>query len=269
MRYTRLISGLRTALLLATCIAMLCRSARAEIKNLDELLARTGKQAEVFLTQFSDVKCTEKVKQEKLNPDGKVERSTDSVYDYLVILTNSGGQLSLNESRLAVHEAKEDKQKTSLLVTNGFATLFLVFHPYYANSFEFTALDDGALDGHRMRTVGFEHIRGTRSPAALSLRGRDYPLELSGKAWIDPQSGWIAKIVATIGSSMEDVGLKSMDSEVVYSPLPSLHVPEFYRFPVKATVEVETPRQHWRNTHLFSDYKLFSVSTEEKVANSK
>lgn len=269
MRHTQLISGLRNAILLAACICMPYGGAHADGRNLEELLARTSKQAEVFLAQFSDVKCTEKVTQEKLNPEGKVERSTESTYDYLVILTNTGGELSLNESRLAVHEAKADKQKTSLLVTNGFATLFLVFHPYYAGSFEFTALDDGALDGHRMRTVAFEHIRGTRSPAALSLRGRDYPLELSGKAWIDPQSGWIAKIVATIGDSMQDVGLKTMDSEVNYSPLPSLHVPESYRFPVKATVEVETPRQHWRNTHVFSDYKLFSVSTEEKVANSK
>ena len=35
-------------------------------------------------------------------------------------------------------------------------------------------------------------IPGTRSPAALALRGREYPLELSGSAWIDPQTGVIA-----------------------------------------------------------------------------
>ena len=167
-----------------------------------------------------------------------------------------------------MHEAKVD-QKTSLLVSNGFATLFLVFHPFYADSFEFTALDDSALNGHRMRVVAFSHIRGTRSPAALSLRGREYPLELSGKAWLDPQSGQIAKIVATIGNSMEDVGLKTMDAEVDYAALPSQLTSQAYLFPVKATVEVETPRQHWRNIHSFSDYKLFSVSTEEKVANNK
>jgi hypothetical protein len=30
-------------------------------------------------------------------------------------------------------------------------------------------------------------------------------------------------------------------------------------------VEVETPRQHWRNLHQFTAYKKFSVSTEEQV----
>lgn len=269
MRLTNFLSGLRNGVLSVACVGMVCGGALAQGQNLDDLLARTSHQAELLLQQFSEMKCTEKVTQEKLDPDGKIEKSSESTYDYLVILTDSGGELGLSESRLALHEAKIDKQKTSLLVSNGFATLFLVFHPYYAESFTFTAMDDSALDGHRMRTVAFQHIRGTRSPAALALRGRDYPLELSGKAWIDPQSGRITKIVATIGSSMEDVGLKTMDSEVDYAPLPALHGAESYWFPVRATVEVETPRQHWRNTHTFTDYKLFSVSTEEKVANSK
>jgi len=266
--WTHIESGLRKCVWLAACAWLICGSAQAD-DSLDDLLARTSQQTSLFLEQFSEAKCTEKVTQEKLNKDGKVERDAESTYDYLVILSNSGGELSLNESRLAQREAKPDKQKTPLLVTNGFATLFLVFHPYYAGSFQFTALDDSPINGHRMRTVGFEHIRGKRSPAALSLRGREYPLELSGRAWIDPQSGSIAKIVTTIGNSMEDVGLKTLDSEVDYAPVPFRSLPNTFWFPAKATVEVGTPRQHWRNTHVFSDFKLFSVSTEEKVADSK
>ena len=101
------------------------------------------------------------------------------------------------------------------------------------------------------------------------MRGREYPLELSGTAWIDPQSGSIARIVATIGNSMEDVGLKTMNSEVDFAPIPFHNMTKTYWFPAKAVVEVETPRQHWRNTHVFSDYKQFSVSTDEKVASNK
>ena len=39
-----------------------------------------------------------------------------------------------------------------------------------------------------------------------------------------------------------------------------------YWFPTEAVVEVETPKQHWRNTHRFLTYKQFSVATEEHVA---
>jgi hypothetical protein len=101
----------------------------------------------------------------------------------------------------------------------------------------------------------------------LALRGREYPLELSGEAWIDHQTGVITRIAATVGDTLQDLGLKSLQSEIVFAPTRFHDVSETYWFPSMATVEVETPRQHWRNTHRFTDYKQFSVSTEEKVAS--
>ena len=32
-----------------------------------------------------------------------------------------------------------------------------------------------------------------------------------------------------------------------------------------ATIEVQTPRQHWRNQHRFTDYKRFSVNVQEEM----
>jgi len=160
----------------------------------------------------------------------------------------------------------DKKKNMSLLVSNGFATLFLVFHPYYANSFEFTDLGAEDLNGHTLEKIQFQHVRNMRSPAALALRGREFPLELSGTAWIDPRSGNLAKIVAGVEQGLEDIGMKSFRSEVSFAPVSFRDVKEAYWFPITATVQVETPRQHWRNTHRFTDYKRFSVSTEEKVA---
>jgi hypothetical protein len=231
----------------------------------NDLLPLVQERISDYLEQFSEVKCTERVKQEKLKANGKVELEHDSTYDYLVILTNSGGEVSLDESRLPVGDSTPDKKNRPLLVSNGFATLFLIFHPYYAESFTFTPGEVEAVDGHYYQKISFRHLRGTRSPAALSLRGREYPLEISGTAWINPETATIAKIVASVGNSMEDVGLKTLRSEVVYAPV-TFHEPRAnYWFPAQATVEVETQRQHWLNTHVFTDYKKFAVSTEEKV----
>ena len=232
-----------------------------------DLVSRVRDQVSGYVEQFSEVKCTEHVRQEKLKPNSKVELEHDSAYDYLVILTNSGGEVSLDESRLAIGEGKADKKNRPLLVSNGFATLFLIFHSYYAESFGFTLGETEVVNGHSYQKVSFQHLHGTRSPAALSLRGREYPLEISGTAWIDPQTATIAKIVTTVGNTMEDVGLKSLRSEIIYAPVTFRDPPESYWFPAQATVELETQRQHWRNTHTFTDYKRFAVSTEEKVAS--
>jgi hypothetical protein len=252
---------------MVVAVAAFLMSAACAAEPLDNLISLTSKQVSEFVEQFSEVKCIEQVRQEKFGKDDKVVLKEDSTYDYLVILTNAGGELSLDESRLAVRQAKADKKNTSMLVSNGFATLFLVFHPYYTGSFQFTALEDEVIDGKRLSKVAFQHVRGTRSVAALALRGKEYPLELSGYAWIDPQTGTIAKITASVENTMEDVGLKTLRSEVQYAPVPFKDSKDVYWFPSQATVEVETPRQHWRNTHSFSEYKKFSVSTEEQVAN--
>lgn len=242
--------------------------ANPEEERLQDLLQRTGDQMNAFVEKFSDVKCTEQVTQEKFkNEDGdKVELKEQSTYDYLVILSSMGGELSLSESRLAVREAKLDKKNRSMLVSNGFATLFLVFHPTYANSFAFTPMPDEMVDGRLMSKVAFRHIAGTKTPAALALRGREYPLELSGVAWIDPETAVITKISAGIDKTLEDVGLKTLRSVVEFAPVPFSDLKKDYWFPARASVEVETPRQHWRNTHQFTNYKRFSVTTEEQVA---
>ena len=238
----------------------------ADTQKLSQLLERTSKQTSQFLEQFSDVKCTEQVHQEKLGKDDKVQLKEDSTYDYLVILGNEGGDLNIAESRIPVHEAKKDRKNTSMLLSNGFATLFLVFHPYYSDAFKFTLAGEEELNGHILEKVSFEHIPGMKSPAALALRGREYPLELKGTAWIESETGSIAKIEAGIADTLEDVGLKALSSEIEFAPLIFKDARQTYWFPTQARVEVETPKQHWRNLHQFTQYKKFSVTTEEQVA---
>jgi len=240
--------------------------ASPEAQSLSNLLNHVGDQYAAFLDQFSDVKCTEHVRQEKLGKGDKVELKEVSSYNYLVILTNAGGELSLSESRLPLHEAKRDRRNTSMLLSNGFATLFLVFHPYYSEAFRFSLAGKETIGGRVLDRVRFQHIRGMKSPAALALRGREYPLELSGTAYIDPKTGAIERIEAGIEDTLQFVGLESLHSQIDFAPLQFSDSKEVYWFPDRATVEVETPRQHWRNVHQFTEYRKFSVSTEEKVA---
>jgi hypothetical protein len=64
---------------------------------------------------------------------------------------------------------------------------------------------------------------------------------------------------------LQDVGLKSLRSEIEFAPVPFADSKPVYWFPTQASVEVETPRQHWRNLHRFTQYQKFSVTTEQQV----
>lgn len=256
----------------AAALALVCAAAlplHTAPDPLEDLLNRTSAQVSYFLNLISEVNCTERVTQEKFSPNGKVQEKDDSTYDYLILLSNAGGELSLVESRLAPGGdslPEKHHSRSPLLITNGFATLFLVFHPYYAGGFEFALAGQDTIAGRRLAKIHFRHIRGMRSPAALAVRGREYPLELAGTAWIDPQTGVIAKISAGVHDAMDDVGLRSLQSEVEYAPVAFRNSSQSYWLPAQATVDVVTRRQHWRNTHRFSDYKRFSVNTKEQIA---
>ncbi|MFI5095530.1 MAG: hypothetical protein WCE50_01125 [Candidatus Acidiferrum sp.] len=235
--------------------------------QLDALIERTSKQVSSFLDLFSETNCTERVVQEKLSDKGNVLEKQESTFDYLVILSTEGGELNLVESRIVPEDAKHQKKpREPLLVSNGFSMLFLVFHPYYIGSFQFSRDGEESIAGRVLTRIHFQHIPGMRSPAALAVRGREYPLDLSGTAWIDPVSGVIVKLTANLDSGMEDVGLRSLHSEMQFDKVTFHDSPQAYWLPAQVIVDVESRHQHWHNTHQFSAYRRFSVDTKQQVA---
>jgi len=221
-----------TAVLLGTC--MFCPASSAGTNSLQALLDRASSNVSAFLDTISEVNCTEHLTQERIADNGKTIEKRESAFDYLVLLSNAGGELSLVESRVAADSNKDSREKSPLLVSNGFSMLLLVFHPYYSGSFQFSLANEESDSGGALAEVKFRHIPGMRSPAALAVRGREYPLEISGTAWIDPNSGVIEKIAAQIGTEMEDVGLRSLHCEIQYSPVSFQSAPGTY-WPVSYT----------------------------------
>lgn len=186
-------------------------------------------------------------------------------FDYLIILQSSGQDLSVDESRVEkTHKAS--KGSASLLETNGFSIFSLIFHPMYQSHYEFSRLPDDKQGGRELLRIGFRQISDDHPLSVLKLRDRQYPLEWSGTAWIDPASYDVVRIQAGLGSSMADTGLLRLDADVSYSDV-SFNAATNYWLPARAVIEAETRRQHWRNTHLFSSYKRFDVETEVKTAN--
>ena len=236
----------------------------AQNGSLDDLLNRTGTGVTRFLDQLGSVTCKEEVLQEKLDAKGKAQERLQSSFEYLVLQQNQGSEPSLYESRQAVKEA-HTKKNVSLLVSNGFATELLIFHPFYQPSFTFERLPDVQVNGKTFAQIHFLHVKGRPTPAALQLRGRDYPLSLAGTARIDPASGAVAQVITDLEISMEDLGLKSFHTEVDYAQITFAQQGRTFWLPNEATIEVETPKQHWKNIHRFIDYHLFSVSTTQQV----
>src|ERR1035441_3578531 len=208
------------------------------------------------------------VAQQKLSPNGKpmFRRQTD--FDYIAILQLTGNDLIVDESRTLVHPPKNEN-KLPMLITNGFSTFELIFHPFYQGAYEFFAPETVQVEGKELYRIKFRHVHGARSPSVLRLRQREYPVEWQGTAWIDPASGSVVRVTAGLMESMEDMGLKSLTADVQYAPFEFTGEPGSHWLPSTAAIEVETPHQRWQNTHTFSSYKPFSVDVKTAVGPPK
>ena len=255
--------GVRVALLatLALCASPLRASAGAT--PLLEVLGRTGRSVEQFWGRFPEVTCQESVLQTKLEKSGRIIYQQETQFDYLVMAETSSEDLAVAESRQVKRQTGKEKH-LPLLVTNGFSMMMLVFHPFYQGSFEFSPPVDDVLDGKPVLRIDFQHLKGRRSPSVLQLRGRNYPLDWKGTAWIDTQTWSIRRIVAGLAEPMEDVGLRTLHCDVQYAPVHFSTSTDVYWLPQVAEIEAETLRQHWRNVHHFSDYRRFSTDVKEQ-----
>lgn len=237
--------------------------ANGQEASISDPIARAQKQITAYLAQLADLHCTETVTQEKLDGNGRVEHSARAQFDYLIMMSGNGDEFQLNESRIESAAAKDKQSQLPLLVTNGVSTILLVFHPYYRDGFQFTVKPDEVVNGRLAIPIRFAHVPGRRTPAALALRGRAYPLDLEGTAWLDRASGNVVRVEANLLQDMSDVGLRSLDLHVDYKPVNLKGVPAPLVLPAMAEVDVSTPKQHWRNKHLFDHYQTFSTDVEQ------
>jgi hypothetical protein len=234
----------------------------------NEALQRSRKLIDKFFEQMSNVVCNEDVAQSIVGKNGKPMYREESVFEYQMQANSRTGSLKLVESRDAHKEAFRDPSKT-LLITNGFASMLLVLHQDFEPSFVFTPVSEELVDGRTLVKIHFKPVPGASSPAAIQLRSKNYPLPLTGDIWLDSESGAVVKLMSRLDSGLDDLGLHDLRSEIHYSMVEFRDPEEAYWMPSSAVIDVQTPKQHWRNVHRFTDYRRFRATIQVQFGEGK
>lgn len=251
------------AIAAAVVLPLAASGATSSSVDVSTAVAQAQKQIGSYLEQLGNLHCTEAVTQEKLGEKGRVLGAERDTFDYLVMISGTAGDFQLNESRIENPGTRHKLLAMPMLVTNGIATVLLIFHPYYRDAFEFRTGPPEMVNGASAIPIHFTHIPGRRTPAALALRGRDYPLDLEGTAWLDVATQQVVKVDVGLERDMSDIGLRSLKIQVQYKNAVVSGRPSEFDLPAMAVIDVTTPRQHWRNTHTFSGYKSFSAGAQQ------
>lgn len=222
-----------------------------------EALVLARNTVETMFKRSENVVCLESVTQTIVGKSDHPVYREETKYEYQMQTSFVNGTLKLQEARDVSKQPFRDPART-LLITSGFAAMLLIVHSNYESSYQFEPAGEEASENGTLVKLQYTPVPGATSPAALRLRGKNYALPLSGTMWIDKQSGAVVRLTAAVDSSLSDLGLKGMSSDIHYA-LVQFHDPdESYWMPVSATIDVETPKQHWRNIHRFTAYRRFT-----------
>lgn len=252
--------------LLVASLFMLAARAQAPGGDaaLEQLLERAAGAAGRFAAEFQAHACTERVLQVKYGQGDHIDARQEVVYDYLLLISDDGG-IRFEESRIIKQRPAKTPQRP-LLVTTGFAVLSVVFHEQFQPGYRFRRLGPEARGGRMLEKVSFEALPGGASPSVLEAGGRQYVLEWRGLAWLDPETGAVARMEADLMRTLDDIGLAALRAEVDYSALEGA---AGVWLPKEAAIEARTRRQRWRNVHEFSGFRKFDVQTEQKIGEVK
>ena len=241
-------------------------------KQLDSILSGVGKTVADFFDNFPNTSSVEEIHQQKVRSNQKVSATLDQKFRYLCFTPAQAWGPGFNEYR---GDAKGDRAwpqglKDGFMLTSGFASASLVFHPMYQPQAVFRYLGRQKVGGRDTYLVAF-----AQRPAKARLIGAFKLGEVSattfsqGLAWIDSQTYQITRLRTELLKPLREINLEKQTTEIAYGEVHFKGSKAVFWVPQQVTVAVDWNGKHLRNEHRYSEYKVFNVEATEKTKKPK
>lgn len=237
---------------------------------LQDVLQKAGKQVQEFVKNVERFSATEFLKQEAINKWGMSGSTETRKFDYVAAIEEPRhGLLSVEEYR---NNRGLPAEFPDGIATNGLPTLALIFHPYYSMNFEMTCEGLTHSDGKLAWQVHFRQRKDKPNMIRtyrLGMDGPSYAVALKGRAWILADSFEIARLETDLIAPVPQIKLVADHTAIEYGPVlfKIRHVQMW--LPQSAEVYYDWRGKRIYRRHSFSNYALFSVDENQKIAEPK
>ncbi len=236
-------------------------------KPLEGILKGVGKNVQEFFRNFPNTSSTEEIHQEQLGRNGKAHKIEQSRYRYLCALPAEAQGPGFDEYRLNVvkDEGSPGGLKEGFMLTAGFASAQIIFHPLYQSQSTFRYLGRQKLADRDTYVVAW-----AQQPAKAQIHGifKSGEHELAtfsqGLAWIDAQSDQIVRLRSDLLKPLPELKLKKQTTDIAFTQVRFSSSPDFFWLPQQVTVTVDWNGHLLRNEHQYSEYKVFNVDSRQK-----
>jgi len=245
----------------------------ADQSPLEPILAAVGQKVAELYNNLPNTSSTEKIHQERLNHKGQTEKTLEQKFRYLCLLPPQPYGLSVEEYRadstgtLAAPQGLEDH----FMLTSGFVSLPLVFHPTYQEGSTFRYLGRQKVKGLTTQVIAF-----AQEPAKAQLygtfkigRNESRSTYVQGLAWVDPASYRIVRLRTDLLTPLPQIGLNKETTEIDFNEVHFNSVAQSFWLPGKVDVTIDFAGRILRNTHQYSDFLIFNVEQKNKIGMPK
>jgi hypothetical protein len=242
-------------------------------KNQEELSAilnRVGRAALAQLKDFPKIACVEELYSEtsvrshlRSLEEGPLNSRIHS-FHYIIIPKQEGDLLTFSEYRTDTKGKPINMKdlKDLIMVTSNFTSNWLYFSPPDQRDSRFRYFGTQKMRKEDCYVVGFVQVPGrARNISVFQLGERSAVVLVQGLAWISRRSFHILRIMTWLLAPLPDAGLEREQTIVNYSPVQLTGTERVRWLPRDATVTIVYRGVFIRNTHRYSDFKLFRVQS--------
>jgi len=240
--------------------------------QLAPILSGVGKTVADFFKNFPNTSSLEQIHQEKMRRKQKVGATLDQKFRYLCFTPNAEWGLGFDEYRTDAvgTQALPQGLQDGFMLTSGFASASLLFHPNYQSQTNFRYLGQQKVNGRAHYVIAF-----AQQPAKARLNGAFKSGQVTmtvfsqGLAWIDSQNYQITRLRTDLLKPLPEVNLERQTTEIGFSEVRFKGMAGAFWLPQQVTVTVDWNGRHFRNEHRYSEFKVFNVEATERIKKPK
>ena len=236
-------------------------------KPLKDILEGVGKNVAEFFKNFPNTSSLEEIHQEQLGRNGKAHKMEQSHYRYLCATPAEAWGPGFDEYRMNVEKDQglPSGLKEGFMLTAGFASAQILFHPVYQPQATFRYLGRQKLNGRDTWVVAFAQRPATAQNHGIFRSGEvELVTFLQGLAWVDPQTYQIVRLRSDLLKPLPEVRLKRQTTDIEFAEVHFNRLQEAFWLPEKVSVTVDWNGHLLRNEHQYSEFKVFSVDSRQR-----
>jgi hypothetical protein len=235
--------------------------------DLTKVLKDVGAHALELTGNLENFTAQEKIEYAMMNPSGLREESDSGLFEYVFVFERVEGVRTSREFRtpsVGSHTFPATGQDT------GQVALGLIFHPNMQSDYDMMCLGQDKWNGQLAWVIQFQQ-RKEKPRRTLQFRseGVTYAGMLKGRAWISMDGAQIVHLETSLMKDIPEMNVRSSVVSVDYGPVQIQSRKLELWLPQRVEAYWEISSRRVILYHTFSNFKLFSVDTEQNVEKPK